>query len=231
MDIKAVTFETTALERNTLLSKLIEGHHKRDPQLEQKIRSTIEASNTEEKVPELALKAYCFLGDIEKVKELILKVPKINGKNIKCYISPALESGNTEVLNLILKGVKADDIPKHTLRSAVSQACTLGYKNPLEILFRKAKLNELDELNLKIVGVGSLLDENLHIFTIICKHAKSQWFGNWITHLSDKIKDTKFASPHTISLFSKGIAIIESEMKKRRLLTKIREAKNYQIEI
>jgi hypothetical protein len=216
----------TEFEQYQFLAKLIDGSQKRDKHNLERVKYTLDVCNTETKLPELALVAYCYLGDIERFKELAYKLVKVNDKTIRTYLFQTLESGNNEILKFLLQGVK--NPPNALLRAAVSKACSLGHNNQLKTLLDKAPKNCIDEATFRFAGINSLLDKKYTIFVTICKYAKDYWLEDWETHLKTEIKEAGIHNKHA---YTEGLLLIQKEKLKRQLVKAIQEENHQDFQV
>lgn len=208
--------KTTEFEQHQFLAKLIDGSQKRDKANLNRIKQTLELCKTEEKLPELALISYCYLGNLEKVKELTSKVKKITSSGIRSYLFPTLESGNNKILEFLL--ANSDPLSNSTFRSVVTKACSLGHNKQLRTLLRNTTTHSIDEATFRFTGINALLANKLDIFSTICQHAKTEWLEDWKLHLTTEMKQ---AGKWNKELYYKGLQILNSEQVKRNVMNKL----------
>jgi hypothetical protein len=213
-------------EQHQFLAKLIDGSQKRDKSNLERVKYTLDVCKTQTKLPELALVAYCYLGDLERVKELAHKEVKVNEKTLRAYLFQALESGNNHILKVLFQGVKT---PTNALiRAAISKACSLGHNEQLKTLLNKAPKNCIDEATLRFAGINALLDRKYDIFVTICKYAKDYWLEDWETHLKTELKVAGIHNKHT---YTEGLILIQREKLKRQLVKTIQEENHQEFQV
>jgi hypothetical protein len=104
----------------------------------------------------------------------------------------------------------------------------MGYNKALQILFNKAKLENIDEATLNTAMVGCILDGKLKTLKILCENARSQWLNSWQKQLTN---NPRSAVSHTKDAFGQGLKIIRNEIAKRKIVKKFSESTNKEIEI
>jgi hypothetical protein len=213
-------------EIHRLLSEAIDGKSQKTPEALAEIRSIIKLYRVEKSLPHLALKAYSYLEDKDKFRELLKTSTKLNKGGSRHYILRNLEGDNSKILEFMLK--TSEDIPLKVLNSAISRAATMGYNKSLEILLNQIGIKNLNEETLKFAGIGAVIDEKINTLKIVCRYAKASWLKAWIKEIH--------AIPATISMGTKesckkGERTINDELTKRKVLKSLKTSGTVDIPI
>jgi hypothetical protein len=171
--------------------------------------------------------AYCYLGDLPKVKQLLPKIKKIDSSALYSYLPPAIEGGNAQILELLLGNIIK--IPNDLIRSSLTKACYLGNNKHVELLLSNGTNQSFDEATIRYASINALLDEKINIFCTLSRHTKSEWLDGLISHINSELKGFKGGKDYKKELYSQGIKILKQEKTKRDVIKKLGDNKEIEI--
>jgi hypothetical protein len=178
------------------------------------IRLLLKEGEYEEKYPSLALKAYCFLGDITKVEELLDKGADPNCQKITYQnaLADCLSEDRKEIIVSLIKHNKKKPMEA---RSAMLKACNNNLQQALSTILNNKDKVWITQTDLRDAAYHCILRDNEQLFQLSCKHAPLTSLQVWKDHIQKM--DQTAQKEHLKRRYNKELKIISKEMLNREI--------------